>query len=50
VFSVAIKFAVFLRKHPLIPVALTVAWAVVGAFFGHHAGHNNGRGLWDGPV
>lgn len=47
----AIKLAVFLRRHPLIPVALTVATAAVGALFGHHhAGHNGGRGLWDGPV
>ena len=47
----AIKLAVFLRKHPLIPVAVAFASAAVGAFFGHHhPGHNGWSGLWDGPV
>ena len=39
------KLAVFLRKHPLILLALSIAAAAIGAHFGHH-----GKGLWDGPV
>ena len=39
------KLAVFLRKHPLILLALSLAAAAFGAHFGHH-----GKGLWDGPV
>jgi hypothetical protein len=39
------KLAVFLRKHPLILLALSLAAAAFGAHFGHPH-----RGLWDGPV
>jgi hypothetical protein len=39
------KLAVFLRKHPLILLALSIAAAAFSARFGHH-----GTGLWDGPV
>ncbi len=41
----ATKLALFLRKHPLLVLALSIAAAAVGARFGHH-----GVGLWDGPV
>jgi len=50
VFSVAIKLAVFLRRHPLVPVSLAVAAAAVGAFLGHPGHGHGGWGLWDGPV
>jgi hypothetical protein len=40
------KLAVFLRKHPLILLALSIAAAAFSAKFGGH----HGRGLWDGPV
>ena len=39
------KLAVFLRKHPLILLALSLAAAAFSARFGHPI-----RGLWDGPV
>ena len=41
----ATKLAVFLRKYPLLVLALSVAAAALGARVGHH-----GTGLWDGPV
>lgn len=40
------KLAVFLRRHPLILLALSVAAAAINAKFGGH----HGKGLWDGPV
>ncbi len=47
----ATKLALFLRRHPLAVVALSVAAAAVGAAFGH-VGHgpHHWHGLWDGPV
>jgi hypothetical protein len=42
---VATKFVVFLRKYPLLVLALSIAAAALGARLGHH-----GVGLWDGPV
>jgi hypothetical protein len=40
------RLAVFLRKYPLIVLALSIAAAAINAKFGGH----HGKGLWDGPV
>jgi len=48
---VATRLALFLRRRPLVLVALAVVAAVVGGHIGLpiHLKHPAG-GLWDGPV
>ena len=47
----ATKLALFLRRRPLVLVALAVAASVVGGHFGLPSLHKHGGGgLWDGPV
>jgi hypothetical protein len=48
---VAIRLALFIRRRPLVLVALSVAATLLGAALGlHYHGHGPVVGLWDGPV
>ncbi|HZQ83164.1 MAG TPA: hypothetical protein VFB25_14405 [Gaiellaceae bacterium] len=40
----AIKFALFLKRHPVLVAVVLTAFALVAASFGHM------KGTWDGPI
>jgi len=44
------KLALFLRRRPLVLLAIAVAATVVGGHFGLSLHKHGTGGLWDGPV